>query len=148
MATQVLTHDKCEQIRREHAELCELVTTLYRVLAERHEPAPRVAHLMENLLERVNAHFQDEEATGLFEDLDRQAPHEAGAIQELLREHEELRDRLTKLNQRAADGNLTPECWDELEFGFRDFSTLMCHHEARENKLLQDAYERDLGNKD
>jgi iron-sulfur cluster repair protein YtfE (RIC family) len=103
---------------------------------------------LENLLERIAAHFKDEEATGLFEDLNRQTPHEAGAIGELVQEHEELLERLTMLHRLAAEGNLSPACWDELEHGFRNFSTKMCHHEARENRLLQDAYEQDLGSKD
>jgi iron-sulfur cluster repair protein YtfE (RIC family) len=147
MATQTMTHAAYEQMRAEHTEICELVTTLYRVLAERHEPAPRVLHLLESLLERTTGHFQDEESYGLFEDLVRRTPQRAATIRELRAEHAVLLARLKQLRQHV-QGELGPDDWQQLEQGFREFANVLCHHETRENELLIDAYEQDLGDQD
>jgi iron-sulfur cluster repair protein YtfE (RIC family) len=148
MTTQRMTQEDIELTRREHAEICELVTTLYRVLAERHEPGPRVVHLMERLLERIEAHFHDEEALGFFDDLDSRHPQGAEIVERLRGEHLQMLTSLRRLCQQAASDNPTPAWWNELEDGFRDFGTHLCHHEARENDLLQAAFEDDLGNQD
>jgi iron-sulfur cluster repair protein YtfE (RIC family) len=147
MAIQPITPMDCEQIRHEHREICELVTTLYRVLAERHEPPNRVMHLLEQLTERVGAHFRDEEEAGLFRDVERRLPQRANEIAKLREEHHDLAARLEWLNQLAA-GDYTHECWDELERAFREFGTVLGQHEACENALLQRAYNEDIGERD
>jgi iron-sulfur cluster repair protein YtfE (RIC family) len=148
MPSQPLTHERFEQIRAEHTEICDLVTTLYRVLAERHEPAPRVVHLLESLLERVAAHLRDEESCGLFRDLRRRLPQHLDTIDTLEQEHQELVRHLSTLHQAASTSDIAPNWWDELEAGFRAFSTQLNRHEFRENDLLQEAYGEDLGDQD
>jgi iron-sulfur cluster repair protein YtfE (RIC family) len=148
MPGQPLTHERFEQIRAEHTEIGELVTTLYRVLAERHEPAPRVVYLLESLLERVAAHLRDEELCGLFGDLRRRLPQHLDTINALEQEHQELMRHLSKLHQAASTADVARSWWDELEAGFRAFSTQLSRHDYQENDLLQRAYEEDLGEQD
>ena len=147
MATHLMTHEAFEQMRAEHTEICELVTALYRVLAEHHEPASRVVHLLDSLLERTTGHFHDEEAYGLFEDLTRRSPQEAATVRALQAEHAQLLVSLEQLRAQVG-GALTRDGWEQLEHGFREFANALCHHEARENQLLIDAYESDLGTQD
>jgi iron-sulfur cluster repair protein YtfE (RIC family) len=148
MTIQRMTQEVLERTRREHAEISELVTTIYRVLAERHQPGPRVVRLMEGLLERIEAHFHDEEVLGFFDDLGSRHPHGASIVEQLRREHIGMLMRLRGLCRLAASGTPTPAWWDELEAGFRDFGTHLSQHEARENQQLQEAFEEDLGNND
>ena len=148
MTTQPMTHELCERIRVEHTEIDDLVRTLYRVLAERHEPVSRVAHLLESLLERIAAHFMDEESSGLFEDLRRLRPQNSELIQTLEKEHLQMVRDLQQLCLLVPEGEWSPERWTRLEDGFRELGMQMCRHEARENDMLQEAYEEDLGDQD
>ncbi|MCA9152572.1 MAG: hemerythrin domain-containing protein [Planctomycetales bacterium] len=149
MAATRLNRLNRERLCHEHGALDELVTTLYRVLAERHETPQRVSHLLSDLTERVAAHFKDEEEAGLFEDLTNHLPHHAEEIAKLEAEHKTLMDEFLALNALAtADGEFSAEGWKELEDRFRALTTLMCHHESRENDLLVTAYDDDIGNKD
>lgn len=148
MTTRMLNQANCEQLLGEHTALCELVTTLYRVLAERHEPVTRVAHLLETLEERLEAHFQDEERSTLFEDLVRRAPHLAEETLRLKAEHGTLRNRL-RFIRAVVDGQpLKPETWQAVEKDFREFHDQLFHHEAHENELLQRVFGEDIGSKD
>ena len=148
MATTQILGLKRAQLCHEHGELEAMVATLFRVFTERHETPRRVAQLLENLLERVAAHFKDEEAAGLFQDLTRRMPQHAGEIETLRSQHDQLLENLVKLNRVAANGELIAETWAELEHNFRNLTTELCHHEARENELLQLAYDDDIGSHD
>ena len=145
MATRHLTPIECEQIRHEHDEICELATVLFRILVERHATPDRVGRLLQSLKERVGAHFQDEEENGLFADLSRQAPNREAEVAHLRQEHERLLTQLTDLHRAAETAEFTTACWDHLEKGFHVFNTELCHHEARENELLQRIYDEDVG---
>jgi iron-sulfur cluster repair protein YtfE (RIC family) len=137
----------CAQIRHEHQEICGLVAALYRTLAERHEPPNRVAGLLAHLGQRIRAHFHDEEAAGVFEDLERRLPQCANDVAELRKEHHDLAARLDRLDQLAS-GDYTPQCWNELEREFREFGTILSRHETRENALIQRAFNEDIGERD
>ena len=148
MTTRVLNQANCEQLLGEHTALCELVTTLYRVLAERHEPVSRVAHLLETLNERLEAHFQDEERSTLFDDMVRRAPHLAEEALRLKAEHTSLRNRMRVLRNTVNGTPLQPESWQAVEKEFREFHDQLFHHEAHENELLQRVFGEDIGSKD
>lgn len=148
MTTRTRNQANCEQLLGEHAALCELVTTLYRVLAERHEPVGRVSHLLETLDERLDAHFVDEENSPMFEELVRRAPHMAEEAARLQADHANLRTRLKELRETVNGEPMTPQTWDVVEREFRAFHDQLFHHEARENELLQTAFGEDIGSKD
>lgn len=148
MTTRMLNQANCEQLLGEHTAICELVTTLYRVLAERHEPVNRVGHLLETLQERLDAHFLDEEHSTLFEDLVRRAPHLAEEVHRLKGEHGQLRVRLQALRHAVNGTPLDAETWDRAEREFRGFHDQLFHHEAHENELLQRVFGEDIGSKD
>lgn len=145
MATKTPLPIPCGQLLQEHAAVCELLTTLYRAFAERHEPAHRLISLLSALKERVEAHLQDEETSDMFGDLRRRAPHRSDYIERLEAEHAEMRDKLRGLLKLVETSTLDSATWDAAEHQFRDFSNQLTHHEAAENDLVQRVYDEDLG---
>jgi len=125
------------QILEDHAEICELATTLFRVLVEQQQPPVRVAHLFEALCAQTKVHFEDEEASGMFEDIARSRPHLAAQTRLLQNEHHDLLRDLECLRDQACAGELTRSRWEELERGFRAFSNRLTQHEGHENALLE-----------
>jgi iron-sulfur cluster repair protein YtfE (RIC family) len=126
--------------READVETMDLVASLYRVFAERHEPVARVKYLLGRLLYRLEEHFADQEASGLFVDLSRQT--QAADIERLRHEHAELIEQLKRLADMAGNGNLAPEDWRRLEHEFREFGTRWCHHQWCETTTLMEAHER------
>ncbi len=149
MATRLPKAEECRHILGEHETYCELVTTLYRVLAEHNEPVGRIAHLLENLRTRLEAHFQDEEKAGVFEELARRAPQHTEKSRHLLAEHDLFREQLKHLESLlSTEEGLTPAVRNQLETEFRSFHDRLVHHESKENDLLQETFGQDLGDKD
>ena len=144
MGVKQTTQDMYQHLLQEHAEICNLATTLLRVLVEQQQPPDRVSHLFETLCDRVKWHFADEEATGMFEQIVQSVPHLAATSDTLREEHHELLGNLELLRDRACQGNLTRTRWEELEHGFRDFSNRLTQHEYRENDLLHRTYGQSL----
>ena len=149
MITRLPRPEECQEILGEHQAFCELVTRLYRILAEHTEPAGRVGHLLENLRERLEAHFHDEEQAGVLDEIARRAPQLAEMVQRLAAEHETFRNQLKGLEALlATEERLTPALWNQLETEFRAFQDRLMHHESVENDLLQQTFSQDLGGKD
>jgi iron-sulfur cluster repair protein YtfE (RIC family) len=127
--------------RENHVETFDLVTNLYRVFAERHEPVARVKYLLDRLVHRMEGHFADQETSRLFTDLARCDPAAAESVRELRREHDDLIERLKKIAEPTLNPTLSHEDWDRLEREFRDFGTRWCHHQWRETTTLIEAHE-------
>ena len=135
MKCREMTGEVYQQLSREHSEICELATTLLRILVEQQQPATRVSHLFQRLCEQVSLHFADEESTGIFEQVGRSTPHLEPVSQRLLAEHAELIEKLELLRDCACQGDLTRYVWDELERGFREFIQRLARHEYRESEV-------------
>ena len=75
MGAKQTTQDMYQQLLQEHAEICDMATTLLRVLVERQQPAAKVSQLFETLYERIKGHFSEEEASGMFEQMRQLVPH-------------------------------------------------------------------------
>jgi iron-sulfur cluster repair protein YtfE (RIC family) len=149
MATRLPNAEECRQILGEHETYCELVTTLYRVLAEHNEPVLRISHLVENLRTRLEAHFRDEEQGGVLEEVARRAPQYSDKTGHLLAEHDVFRAQLKHLESLlSTEEGLTPAVRNQLETEFRAFHDRLMHHESEENALLQETFGQDLGDKD
>ena len=130
------------QIDQEHSEICELATTLLRILVEQQQPADRVSHLFGLLCERVRWHFADEESAGMFEQIAQSAPRLGPAAQGFRQEHDALLQRLECLRDAACQGELTRDLWDELERGFRQFIQQLARHEYQESEARHSAWEQ------
>jgi hypothetical protein len=95
--------------------------------------------------EHVKAHFRFEEEDGYMEALRRREPHLERAIHQLAEEHHELAGSLDAL---VAEARAAPRLDDGLRERIRAWTTSLRQHEARENALVQDAFNRDVGPED
>jgi len=149
MVTRLPSAEECQHLLGEHQTFCELVTKLYRTLAEHTEPAVRIGHLLENLRVRLDAHFRDEEQAGVLDEVARRTPQHTEKTRQLIVEHEAFRAQLKRLEGLlTTENHLTPEVWNQMETEFRAFHDQLMHHESVENALIQEAFGQDLGDKD
>ena len=85
----------------------------------------------------VTEHFRFEERDGYFEAVRKRAPHMERAVQQLAAEHRQLADALSGLLHGA----------QKVDDAFREKVRAWIHsvreHEARENRLVQEVFNRD-----
>ena len=83
-----------------------------------------------------------------FDEIIEQAPRLADQAGQLCQEHVQLMEAMDQLNQLAGTQTGSAEWWQQLADRFHLLSKDLMHHEHKENELLQDAYENDIGSKD
>jgi hypothetical protein len=76
------------------------------------------------------------------------APRFADRTTLLRDEHAALRADLAGLTARAGEADVSDAWWQELLAGFHEFSKALMQHETKENELLQDVFDEDVGSKD
>lgn len=131
-----------DEIRREHEHLRELLGNLHQALIVRREAANKLEALVTSLQEHVRVHFHEEEEGGFFSEVVAQAPRMSDRAEELKNEHVELGATVVELVTMA---NEESELCKSLDAKFHVFSKALMQHESKENELLLDAYEDDIG---
>ena len=139
------TQELVESMRQEHEELRDLLGSLNRRLADRLEGVASVAEMMASLDEHVQTHFNQEEATGLFDAVIDRAPRLADRIADLRTEHQQLLSAVRELKQAADQGDGSTDWWQGLNSAFHSFSKELMHHENSETDVLMEAYTDDIG---
>jgi hypothetical protein len=133
-------------VEREHAEVRRLIEGVAASVRQG-DATSSVAGLMAELVAQLRAHFELEENDGIFNQVERDAPHLAGEIAQLRHEHGELMAEAVGLaalgrDIRNADGQR------QFEHLFRRFRDRVAVHESDENIVVQRAYADDVGTKD
>jgi iron-sulfur cluster repair protein YtfE (RIC family) len=99
-----------------------------------------------NGLERqLREHFALEEQGGYFAEALAAAPRLSRRADALYREHAAFLERLGHLQALADAGRAPFDAWSEIELGMRELTTDLRAHEERENELILQAFEEDLG---
>lgn len=139
-----------QEIKADHAELWRQLEELRRWCAAPRPPGTvrDLADRLGQLRDRLAMHFALEEAYGYLDDALQQAPRLSERAAQLRGEHRELYLALWNLAERAE-----AQAYRELPHGslgslvreFHWFDTALKTHEARENQLIQDALDSDLG---
>jgi len=93
----------------------------------------------------IAQHFRYEEQGGYMETLRKREPRLELAIQHLAQEHRLLSQSLDALRESAATAT---EVDDLLRGHIQRWVNHVRQHETRENDLVQDAYNQDIGAKD
>jgi hemerythrin len=107
-------------------------------------PAELIARL-ERACTDLAAHFQLEEENGYLEDLRRRSPHLEHEIEQLRQEHRDLARSLKTVLAAAREGTAAEEA---VRQEVRHWINSVRKHERHENRLVQDAYNVDLGPED
>ena len=109
--------------------------------------AQQTPHLLRNLAQAVRNHFEMEEVDGIYEQVQRDAPHLASEVHKLEADHQVLLEEIAELADMGQ--GLVDDAWvRQVSHLFRRFRDRMAHHEAEENKVVQRAYSDDVGTKD
>ena len=143
-------HDLFELIKREHGELKDLLSQVRSVIGEQQPDAQHSRQLICDLYERIQSHFHHEEADGYLSEALERAPRLTNQAGRLLDKHETLSELLGQLRNHVqrtvpTDGPRVAAWWKELTDQFHDFSNRLLRHETEEDKLVQEAFNRDLG---
>jgi len=134
-----------EKIKQEHEALREKFRQIHDVLAGPEIAAKEIASLLRELKNALTVHFSNEESDGFFGELTTRAPRLAGRADQLCLEHEQFLHKVTELCRLAEAGTSSMAWWRELSSRCHKFSKQLMHHESEENKLLQQAYQDDIG---
>jgi hypothetical protein len=96
-----------------------------------------VAARLDVLRGRLWAHFDEEDRTGFFEEIEEKAPETAAACARLRGEHEKLLSRLDSLREASALARRGPDWSRSVRAFLHEFDA----HEARETELLSTVLE-------
>ena len=108
----------------------------------------QVVRLLADLRDQLAMHFALEEAYGYFEDPVRVAPHLSVMAATLRDEHRVLytlvRDMADESDELCRSGQLSQSAVRVVEC-FKEFYNRFQQHENRENELILEAYDSDIG---
>lgn len=141
-------HESFEQVRREHAELRELLGSVSRALAGGEVSPEQASEMFTTLRGKIENHFETEEQGKFFEEIIDHAPRLADRVNATCDEHEQLLDQARRMAELALEKTGTADWWQQLGDQFHDFSKRLMHHESQEMELMQEAYGEDIGSKD
>jgi iron-sulfur cluster repair protein YtfE (RIC family) len=140
-----------QEIKQVNADLWKLLSEVQRVCGNSQRIRERRRHVVELLAElrdQLAMHFALEEAFGYFDDPLRVAPRLSATASQLRDEHKTLYAEISHLTDEVdaveRAGDLPTRARWVVE-QFRTYYDLLQHHESRENELILDAYDEDIG---
>ena len=140
--------EQFQKIQEEHRQLRTILEQIDSALAERSGSIDAVVDLIGQLGHQLTKHFQTEEAGGYFADALYEAPQLVNRANDLMLQHPKMTKSARKLAE-AADPNVDPDrWWDQTTERFEAFREELAKHEREEDRLIQEAYTRDIGMND
>ena len=140
---------KFDPFEEEHDHLKHAILDLRRVLTERQASQDAVIERFAAFAESIRAHFVHEELQdGFFDSVVDQAPWLNERADALIDEHRELSAQLAQMQWHVAQGVLADAWWRTIQASFEAFYLLLSRHEAEENRLVQTAFNQDIGAED
>lgn len=140
-----------QEIKEDNHELADLLESAADMLSlarVARTPPRRLVELLTRLRDRLATHFALEEAFGYFEDAISVAPRLSRLADELRGEHRtlflDLCD-LVEVAERLLYHETTAGAAKQLAARFREFHCSLQEHESRENELILDSLDCDLG---
>jgi hypothetical protein len=139
-----------QEIKDDNRRLQDLLGVLRSAFAQHSEPADPlwIADGLEELRDQLATHFALEDAYGYFDDPVDAAPRFAHLAAELRREHGDLYLEASRLAD-AGNDKLRQDDWLAHWRGLRErfwrFDGQLKRHEERENRLILEALEEDIG---
>lgn len=133
----------------EHRELHAAMTGIRSMLAAAEGPTDgrraRVVDGLKNLREHLRSHFEQEEQGGFLEESVTRIPRLAKAAGTILAEHPKLLSELDALIESTAKAEAGEATLEACCRGFNRFAGHMVAHERKENSIVQEGYNEDLG---
>jgi iron-sulfur cluster repair protein YtfE (RIC family) len=139
------------QVKAEHYGLEQILLRLGEhfdlARASRWDPscASRLVALLEELSTQIERHFAQEEVGGYMEEALSRAPRFSAQAATLLKQHIELALEVHELLARAKVGSENPKIWEMLYTDVQTLVKKLSAHEAGENRIVEAAFNEDLG---
>ena len=138
----------CQPLLDEHLEMHGLLDEIRAMLAAKESDFGEVASRLARARDLLTQHFEHEEAEGYFFHVIRVAPQYKLLVDSLCQEHPKLSEQITALVEEAEQLPGSDACWGYVERQFKAFSFQLSRHESKENRMVQQAYNRDIGTSD
>lgn len=141
-----MDHATYVSIREKHIALIHTIDELKAGIHAPETSAQTLQSLSETLRERISNRFTEESEHALFQHLLKTAPRMQREIESLEGDHEELRLQMDALLQLFDEsGEVDRERFAEQ---YSSFLQHFSDHERREDDLIQEVYDDDLGSGD
>ncbi|MGD9648040.1 MAG: hemerythrin domain-containing protein [Pirellulales bacterium] len=138
-----------QQVKAEHYGLEQLLHQLEDAFAAARgngwptKAIPQLVKLLTDLREEIERHFAQEEVGGYMEEALSLAPRFSGQAQALLKQHGELSQAVRALLAKTRDPKLVD--WSGLHAELQTLLKKLKAHEAGENRIVEAAFNEDLG---
>lgn len=148
MTNEQSRHEHYQEILNEHLELQVILDRIQAIFADPSRDRGPFAEAISELRSHLDVHFQTEEKEGFFKDIVSRAPWLKDSAEELRKEHGEMLETIQGVSAHLAQGEPSDSWWGEVKGLYDKFVSQFVHHEHEENRLVQEAYNRDVGDKD
>jgi hypothetical protein len=148
MGAQLKQNGQLHALLADHASLRQALEKVSETISRRQQPPAVVAEMIDEAVDRVLAHFRHEERGGHLSLAMDAAPHLGVRADGLLQEHAELARTLADIQWHVRTAPGSSAWWDQLHEMYQRFLRAFLAHEAAENRLLQAAYNEDIGAED
>jgi hypothetical protein len=129
----------------EHCDLAVALDQVGRTLKRVDRRRASIVRQLNELVDHVESHFAHEEDGGYMAESLARAPRLATRAGRLLAEHAELLDDVHKLQMLARSGVETDGWWRQIETDCERLKVTLFVHEHAEHRLVQEAFNRDIG---
>ena len=137
-----------KNVLADHQHLSELFSQVRNALRTEGVGREELAALLDDLQVHALDHFSHEEQDGLFERIAAHAPRLSEEALDLKQQHQALAETLERVVESVKLDGWNPRRAEETSNRFTEFLLQFDEHEESENRLLQEAYDRDVGSKD
>ncbi len=135
-----------EALGQAHATLLEDLRQLEEAVCSTAKPEPaQLTARLETTQRHIAEHFRFEEQNGYLEVVRKREPRLERATQQLAAEHQQLARALEALR---AEARSAPRLDNGLREKVKQWVESVRQHEVRENDLVQDAFDLDIGAED
>ena len=148
MSVQSHTHAYYEEILHEHRELLAVVQRIRSALDERRGGKSSLPTMLSELASHLTSHFAFECENGYLSEALENAPHLQAQADALERQHPEMLEAVMQIREQINSQEESDAWWQDLQQQFNAFAEVLIEHERNENRLVQEALDRDTGSKD
>lgn len=133
----------------EHVRMRTLLGDVAGLLKAKTAPIADVQRDLGSVVTYLTDHFRNEDRHGgFFTEIVDLAPRLVERAEGISHEHRDLLSAFEKFSQRATAEEASPTWWEDTQREFHDLSKQLMDHEHREQELLQEAFDDDLGGGD
>ena len=145
MASKASNHEFFELMKAEHQHLMKALGETSAAIRGPDRCRSRIQDLMNEMTDVVAAHFRHEEEAGYLSEALQRAPHLRPRADRLLEQHIDLQESAEMLRLLIHSGVESPAWWNRVVDDFATFRDRLLEHEDAENRLVQDAFNQDIG---